>query len=80
MKIVGKQKVDYVSRKTNQPVQGVTLHCTDERQGIEGVSVETIFVSAKSDIYNDVVNIPIGSNISVGYNRWGSVEYVQACK
>lgn len=27
-KVVGKQTVDYVSKKTGQPVKGVTLHLT----------------------------------------------------
>ncbi len=80
MIIVGKQKVDYVSRKKNQPVQGVTLHCESQRNGVEGVSVETIFISAKSNMYSEVVTMPLGTQITVGYNRWGSVEYVQACK
>lgn len=78
MKIVGKQKVDYVSKKTNQPVVGVTLHCVsdtnDER--FEGMRTESIFISNRWAMYEQCVSFPIGSEISVTYNRYGSVNGV----
>ena len=78
MKIVGKQKVDYVSKKTNQPVVGVTLHCVadtnDER--FEGMRTETIFVSNRSAMYEQCRAFPLESEIFVSYNRYGSVESV----
>lgn len=80
MKIVGKQMVDYVSKKTNQPVKGVSLHCVGARNDVEGESVETIFVSARSAMYESVISMPLGTSILVSYNRWGSPENVQACK
>ena len=43
-KIVGKQNVDYVSKKTGQPVTGVTLHCVGESSRVEGMECETIFL------------------------------------
>ena len=77
-KIVGKQKVDYVSKKTNQPVIGITLHCESETNDdrFEGTQVETIFISNKSPMYNQCVSFPIGSVVTVMYNRWGSPESV----
>ena len=80
MKIVGKQEVNYISKKTNQPVSGITLHCTSTRKDVEGMSVETIFVSTRSNMYDDIVKIPVGSEVEVGYNRWGSAEYVVPVK
>ena len=47
-KIVGKQNVDYVSKKTGQPVTGVTLHCVGESNRVEGMECETIFVSVRT--------------------------------
>lgn len=77
-RVVGKQKVDYVSKKTNQPVTGITLHCecdvNDDR--FEGKQVETIFVSSKSPMYDQCLAFPIGSVVNVMYNRWGSVDSV----
>lgn len=76
-KVVGIQSVDYLSRKTNQPVQGVTLHLTYQDSRITGVGTETVFVSAKATCYGDVVKIPIGSDVDVFYNRYGSIEEVR---
>lgn len=80
MKIVGKQSVNYISKKTQEPVKGVSLHCVGSRNDVEGHSVETIFISAKSAMYDEVSKMPLGTEITVSYNRWGSVDYVQACK
>lgn len=80
MKIVGKQRVDYISKKTQQPVKGLSLHCVGTSNRVEGECVETIFVSEKSAMYDEVYELPIGSAITVTYNRWGSVESVSAVK
>lgn len=78
--IVGKQTVDYVSKKTNQQVTGVTLHVIGEDSRVNGYACETIFVSGKANIYNDVVNIPLNTDVEVGYNRWGNVDTIIVCK
>lgn len=80
MKIVGKQNVDYISKKTQEPVKGVSLHCTGTRNNVEGEAVETIFVSAKSGLYDEVIKMPVGTEVSVSYNRWGSVDSLHAVK
>lgn len=80
MKVVGKQNVDYISKKTQEPVKGVSLHCVGTRNTVEGECVETIYVSAKSAMYDEVMKLPLGSSVTVSYNRWGSVESVQAIK
>ena len=77
MKVIGKEAVNYVSRKTNQPVNGVTLHCTLSRNDVSGLAVDSIFVSSKSSIYSDCMALPLDSEIMVGYNRFGSVEFIQ---
>lgn len=79
-KVVGKQAVDYISKKTNQPVVGVTLHTVGEDSRIEGMAVETIFVSKKSAMYDDVMKFPIGATVEVSYNRWGSADTIRLCK
>lgn len=79
MKIVGKQKVDYVSKKTGEQVTGVTLHCVGTNARVEGECVETIFISGKSGLFPEVSKMPVGKEISVSYNRYGSVESVHAC-
>lgn len=77
MKVLGKENVDYLSRKSNQQVTGVTLHCASDGGGrVEGQRVDTVFVSARSACYGSVKDIKVGSEINVYYNRFGSVEGV----
>lgn len=80
VKVVGKQNVDYMSKKTNQQVTGITLHIIGQNSRVEGMAVDTIFVSGKSATFNTVASLPIGSEIDVLYNRWGNVETVEVCK
>lgn len=75
-KIVGKQNVDYVSKKTGRPVTGVTLHCVGESNRVEGMGCETIFVSGRSPMYDQCVKLPIGAEINVSYNRWGTADSI----
>lgn len=80
-KLVGKQNVDYISKKTNQPVVGVSLHVVGEDSRVEGMAVETIFVSKKSEgMYDDALKFPIGAEVNVSYNRWGNADTVTLCK
>lgn len=76
MKLVGKQAVDYLSRKTNKQVTGITLHLVGTSPNVEGESVETVYISAKSPLYNEVAGVPIGTQIQLFYNRYGSVESI----
>ena len=79
-KIVGKQNVDYVSKKTNQQVTGLTLHCVSEDSRVSGLAVETIFLSSKAGYFNEVLNFPLNSEIDCSYNRWGNVDTITLCK
>lgn len=79
-KIVGKQSVDYVSKKSNQPVVGLTLHVTGTDNRVEGLACETIFISEKSQMYQQCMSYPLNSEINVQYNRYGSVESVTLCE
>lgn len=80
MKIVGKENVDYVSKKTNQPVVGVTLHCVGMSDRVNGEAVDTIYVSSKSPMYQQCLDFPLGTDIYVSYNRYGSVETIEKAK
>lgn len=81
MKVVGKERVDYPSKKTGKQVTGISFNCvmdtTSDR--FEGMRVDTVFVSSKSPMYDQCVGFPVGCEISVMYNRYGSVESVLLC-
>lgn len=76
MKIIGKQGVDYVSRKTNKQVTGMTLHCVGTSPNVEGEAVDTVYISSASPLYQSIVQMPIGTEIQLFYNRYGSVESI----
>lgn len=80
MKIVGKRNVIYTSKRTNQLVEGIELHCTGARNNVEGLAVESIFISVNNADYNEVKAVPLGTEIRCSYNRWGNVDSVQVCK
>lgn len=81
MKVVGRERVNYPSKKTGKQVTGISFNCVmdvnDDR--FEGKRVDTVFVSTKSPMYEQCAAIPVGSEISVMYNRYGSVESVLLC-
>lgn len=78
--VVGKEKVDYFSKKNNKQVTGLKLHVVGNDDRVEGMSCDSIYVSSASPIYADVCSIAIGSDIEVSYNRWGTVDTIALCK
>ena len=76
-KIIGKTGVDYVSKKTNQRVVGINLHCSYEDRNTEGVAVERVYISSRADFYPEIQKAPLGAEVEFFYNRWGNVEFVQ---
>lgn len=82
MKLVGITNVDYISKKTNERVQGKSLHGLVACKATEGVGekCENVYVSANSDLYKQVEKMVIGSEINVYYNRFGGVEDIAVNK
>lgn len=70
--VIGIKKVDYVSRKTNRPVNGYSLWLEYERKDVEGVAVDEVYVS------NERISVVplLGDMCDVYYNKFGSVESV----
>lgn len=73
--ILGKEKLDYPSRRTGQQVRGTNLYCAvveGAKPSIEGTQVEKLYV--KESI--DCSAFSVGDTIGVYYNRFGSVDSV----
>lgn len=70
--VIGIEKVDYTN-KQGRPVMGVKLHCTFESSKVEGLSVESVYVSSNVDT-SDII---IGSVIDIYYNRYKQVAQIQ---
>ena len=80
MKVVGKSNVQYISKKTQQEVKGISLHCIGKKKDVEGEAVETVYISAKSEMFEQCVKLPLGTEVQIYYNRWGNVESVTPCE
>lgn len=71
--ILGIKSVDYVSKKTGQPVQGSELHYVHEFSNREvensvGQAVGTLFVSSKSPLIARVSPAIIGKECELVYD------------
>lgn len=71
--ILGIKSVDYVSKKTGQPVQGAELHYvrelnTREVESSVGQAVGTVFVSSKSPLISRVSPAIIGKECELVYD------------
>lgn len=72
--VLGVQNVDYVSRKTNNPVTGIRLHLGYERKGCDGICVDSFF--CRHSCFSDgLVPVP-GDHVNLLFNRYGNVEEV----
>lgn len=74
--VVGIQKINYVSKKTNSPVTGTRLHCTQDfapDSSSEGCAVDSFYCSSSVDLSG----VSIGSDVEILFNRFGSVAAVQ---
>lgn len=71
-KILGIKNVNYVSKRTNQPVTGMELHTSFSDAQVSGQAVDAVFI-------NDNLDVPCRKEISVGkvvnieYNSKGYV-------
>lgn len=79
MTVFGLEKVDYVSKKSNQRVEGLNLHCVSdyiETDKMTGQQVERIFISVRSQAWASIQKVKIGDDVRVLYNRYGNVDDV----
>lgn len=78
-KVVGIERVDYTSKKTNEPVLGYSIHLEDLEERVEGYAVRKEYVSDKllpKVLGNFDPEELLGRDVVVVYNRFGSVERI----
>ena len=69
--VIGKEHLDYVSKKTGKNVKGYTLHMTYEKDKCEGLATISEFVS--EEIGKEVF---VNQSVQLLYNKFGKVEKV----
>lgn len=80
MEIIGIERVDYVSKKTNNPVKGYTFYCVGDKSGIIGGRFsESYFINddnVKSllDTVKGEIKSLVGAHVRPYRNRYGNVE------
>ena len=79
MEIVGVRRIEYVSKKTGNPVKGYEIHTEEQRKDVTGVATEKIFVGEEK-AKNCGFMPEVGQEIEVAYNRFGSVQAVEVFK
>lgn len=73
MKVLGIESVNYVSKKTGNPVSGQRLHLSYDKKGCDGAAVESYFV--RNDAFSD--GVPgVGDDVELFFNRYGNVRSV----
>lgn len=71
MKVVGVEKVDYVSKKTGKAVKGIKLHMLDTSDNVHGYVALQEFLSEKVDC-----NVKVNDQVQLFYNKFGQVTQV----
>lgn len=74
-KIMGYKRLDYVSKKTGNPVKGYSLYFAGPADGVQGEEVFNLFLG--DDVFAPVVAAYpvltdiVGKEVTVMYNRFG---------
>lgn len=70
-KVIGIQNVNYTSKRTGQPVVGVSLHCSFPDPNTEGDAVEKFYVS--DNLHVDLRDLVPGDDVEIVFNNRGYV-------
>lgn len=73
-RVLGVQNVDYVSKRTGNPVKGVTLHCCAKDVQVIGEAVYSVYISDNLGLPSGIVP---GVTVDVEYNNRGHVAGVE---
>ncbi len=74
--IVGFEPVDYVSKKTNQPVKGATIYMNCKSSEAFGYVAKNEFISESSPIYSRVIRPLIEKFYDEGSDVYGSEIFI----
>lgn len=78
--IVGCRRVDYVSRRSNQPVRGYSFFLTEKQEGVIGLATYDVFLSDErsGDFLSHFKQLDdcLGIEVAVTFNRYGRPENI----
>lgn len=73
MNVIGVQQHDYISKKDNRPVRGVSLHCSFDDAMVDGQAVDSLFISDRLECFLEVRHVKPGDVVDVEYGRRGYI-------
>lgn len=77
-KLVGLESVDYIKKSTGERVQGVKLHCTGKSAEVAGTTVNTVWISSKSQGLMEIVStLAVDDNLDIDFNNFGVVDNIE---
>jgi len=71
--VVGKEFLDYTSKKTGRQVKGYNLHLTYKKENCDGVAVCTEFVNEDMG-----QSVEVNDRVELVYNKYGKVHKIIA--
>lgn len=73
--IVGKKRVDFKPKNSDDRVDGLTVYVTYEEDKVQGLATDKIFLSTTKfgDMFSD---LKVGTLIEISYNKFGKVDSV----
>lgn len=75
--IIGLENVDYISRKSGEPVKGLNLHTVGVSANVKGKACEKFFVSAKAEgIYPVASKLNVNDLVDIQFNRFGGIDAI----
>lgn len=78
MKIVGMEKVDYVSKKSGQRVLGTILHVAQDIPNEKGFGIKVFAEYLSGEVEERVRDsFSVGDDVELFYNRYGRVSDIK---
>lgn len=78
--IVGKKPVDYVSKKTGNPVKGISFFIerepTSREADVNGLVTDSIFISTNSPCFESLPKISPGDTVDLIYESDGRYSFL----
>lgn len=71
MKIVGLQKLDYVSRSTQKQVKGISISVVYPKDNYEGNYAENFYIGSYQNCYSKAEALKLGDTIEISWSREG---------
>lgn len=71
--IIGIEKTSFRPRDSDREFAGVRLHCTYEKEKVDGMAVESVYCNSSVD----VSGLSVGDLCEIFYNKFGKVSEVR---